>query len=166
MDTLLHPGAALRLVTAAAVAILGAALLSQFWGGLEPCALCFIQRWPYAGAIVLGAAVALLVRDGDVQRLTLVVVGTFLAIGTAVALYHVGVEQGTFAGPGACSGGVATPDSVDALRAMLAERPIVRCDQPAWTLFGVSMAGYNAIAGAALAVFSLASAARNATSKA
>lgn len=164
MDSVLHPAAALRLITAASAIVLGGALLSQYWGGLEPCALCFIQRWPYAGVIALGAAVALIVRDPDILRLTLAVTGAFLAIGTAVALYHVGVEEGVFAGPAACTAGVATPDSVDALRAMLAERPIVRCDQPAWTLFGVSMAGYNAIAGGAMAVFALASAARNHTS--
>ena len=29
--------------------------------------------------------------------------------------------------------------------------PVVRCDEPAWTLFGVSMAGYNFLVATALA---------------
>jgi disulfide bond formation protein DsbB len=30
---------------------------------------------------------------------------------------------------------------------------MVRCDAPAWTLFGISLAGYNAIASLAIGVF-------------
>ena len=40
--------------------ILGAALLSQYWGGLAPCELCLLQRWPWLAAITI-ALVALLV---------------------------------------------------------------------------------------------------------
>ena len=33
--------------------------------------------------------------------------------------------------------------------------PVVRCDQIAWSLFGISMAGYNALISSALALVSL-----------
>ena len=37
-------------------------------------------------------------------------------------------------------------------------RPLVRCDVPQWTLFGISLAGFNAILslGGAVAIFALA----------
>src|SRR3974390_2107839 len=33
---------------------LGTALASEEWGGLVPCALCLLERWPYRIAIALG----------------------------------------------------------------------------------------------------------------
>ena len=45
----------LRLVSLAmatiSAAILGAALASEHWGGLVPCALCLVERWPWRVAI-------------------------------------------------------------------------------------------------------------------
>ena len=33
--------------------MLGSALISQYWGGLAPCELCLLQRWPWAVAIII-----------------------------------------------------------------------------------------------------------------
>ncbi len=52
--------------------------------------------------------------------------------------------------PTACSGAATTADTIEELRRQLLAQPVVRCDEPAWTMFGVSMAGYNAVASAAL----------------
>ena len=43
-------------VLAASVVVLGAALLSQYWGGLTPCELCLLERWPWWVAIAIAAA--------------------------------------------------------------------------------------------------------------
>src|SRR5665213_1706683 len=40
-------------VLVASAAVLGAALLSQYWGGLAPCELCLLQRWPWWVAIAI-----------------------------------------------------------------------------------------------------------------
>jgi len=37
------------------------------------------------------------------------------------------------------------------LAALGGERPVVLCDEAAWTLFGISMAGYNALISAVMA---------------
>ena len=37
------------------LALLGGALGSQYLGGLHPCEMCYWQRWPHAGAILLAA---------------------------------------------------------------------------------------------------------------
>ncbi|MGA7866272.1 MAG: disulfide bond formation protein B, partial [Stellaceae bacterium] len=40
-------------VLGASAVVLGGALVSQYWGGLAPCELCVLQRWPWGVAIVI-----------------------------------------------------------------------------------------------------------------
>src|SRR5947207_318952 len=46
-------------VLIASALVLGTALLSQYWGGLAPCELCLLQRWPWAAAIVVSLVLVL-----------------------------------------------------------------------------------------------------------
>jgi disulfide bond formation protein DsbB len=133
------------LLLAASAAIVGAALLSQYVGGLVPCELCLYQRWPYYAAIV-ATAVALLSGGDRAMRGVILLCALLFAASTALAFYHVGVEQHWFAGPTACTGSVTGATSIEALKAQLLARQPVNCDAPAWSLFGVSMAGWNVLA--------------------
>ena len=145
-----------RLIVAASLAALVVALLSQYVGGLEPCPLCLLQRIPYGLTIFLGAAALLLIGRGHSPVMMIAVIGGIFALNAGLAFYHVGVEQDWFGGLAACAGGGATPGSVDALRAMLLDQPSPPpCDLVPWSLFGVSMAGYNMLFAAALAAVSL-----------
>jgi len=74
-------------------------------------------------------------------------------IGAGLAFYHVGVEQHWLAGPTACTGGTSGADTVEALKAQLLGRQPVNCDEPAWRLFGVSLAGWNLLASAVITIF-------------
>jgi disulfide bond formation protein DsbB len=138
------------IVFVASFAVVGGALLFQHVGGIQPCELCLYQRWPYYGVI---AATLIAMIAGD-RRATTAVLGlaalAFLA-GAALAFYHVGVEHHWFAGPSACSGAPITGGSVADLKAQLLARPPVRCDEVAWSLFGVSLAGWNLLASLMLA---------------
>ncbi len=69
----------------------------------------------------------------------------------ALAFYHVGVEQHWFAGPSACTAAAGTPTTLEALKAQLLHQQPVRCDEPAWSLFGISLAGWNLLASLAMA---------------
>src|SRR5580658_1767620 len=89
-------------VLAASVAVLGGALLSQYWGGLAPCELCMLQRWPWRIAIALGLVGALAGPRLRTSWATLALSLVF-ACSVAFAFYHVGVEQHWFAGPSACT---------------------------------------------------------------
>ena len=71
--------------------------------------------------------------------------------GTALAFYHVGVEQHWFAGPSACTASAGTPTTLEALKAQLLHQQPVQCDEPAWALFGISLAGWNFLASLAMA---------------
>ena len=141
---------AAALVLAVSILVLGSALASQYIGGLEPCILCYYQRYPWYA--VIAVAILALALPGKARAALLWVCALLFVLGTGIAIYHVGVEHKVFAGPAACGSVTITGQSIDALRAQLVGKPIVRCDQAAWTLFGVSMAGYNLLASAAMAL--------------
>jgi disulfide bond formation protein DsbB len=131
------------LVLAISASVLGTAYASQYLGGLQPCNLCLYQRWPWwiAGGI---AAIAAFAPIAPIARYTIcAMAGLSILAGAGIAVYHTGVEQHWWEGPSACAGG-AMPTSLADMQRMMAI-PIVPCDKPAWTLFGVSMAGYNAV---------------------
>ena len=139
------------IVLLAAAAVLGAALASQYWGGLRPCVLCLYQRYPYAIVIALMALAAGLGESRTALAL-LVATGLVFLVGAGIGTYHVGVEQQWWAGTAEC-GNTESADTVEALRAKLLGRAPVRCDEVAWSLFGISMAGYNVLASLGLAGF-------------
>ncbi len=132
-------------VLVASAFVLGAALLSQQWGGLAPCELCLLQRWLWEAAIGL-ALVALIAGSRAALPWVALGLAVVFALGVAFAFYHVGVEQHWFAGPSACTasgGGAMTLE--DMKRQILGTAPVL-CDRVQWSLFGVSMAGWNLLA--------------------
>ena len=76
-----------------------------------------------------------------------------LLFNSGIATYHVGVEQHWWIGPEGCTGPGGTPQTLDALRAQIAATPVIRCDDIAFSLFGISMAGYNVLFSLALAIY-------------
>ncbi|HEY4136743.1 MAG TPA: disulfide bond formation protein B [Alphaproteobacteria bacterium] len=142
----------------ASIAILGGAFAFQFIGGLHPCALCLWQRYPYAAIIGLAGIGAGLSRAG-VKRSHLALLMGLCALAffvdAAIAGFHVGVEQKWWEGLPTCSGTTGGAASTDELLNKLLAAPVIRCDEIAWSMFGISMAGYNFILALALGVASL-----------
>ncbi|ETX26658.1 disulfide bond formation protein B [Roseivivax isoporae] len=127
-------------------ALLLGAFAFQHLGGLPPCALCLWQRWPHAAAALIGA-VAL-----AVPAAWLALPGALAALTTAgIGAYHAGVEQGWWEGPTTCTSGSIGGLSTDELLDQIMAAPLVRCDDIAWQLAGISMAGWNAILSLVLA---------------
>ncbi len=141
---------------AAGLTLFGGAFFLEHGMGIEPCILCVYQRIAPALVVAL-AAIAALPRVPGLwaRRLTLAIAGVFLA-GAVLAGYHVGVEQHWWAGTPQCGGqtGAAPPlsASLGDLRAALAAPEIVPCDAVPWSLFGISLAGFNLILSLGLAV--------------
>jgi disulfide bond formation protein DsbB len=154
---------ALVLVLLGSVAVVGGALLFQYVGGLAPCELCLLERWPYYIAIPLALASLAAGRQPALAGAGVVLLALLFLVSTALAFYHLGVEQHWFAGPTACTGGPSGAQTVEELKAQLMAQAAVRCDVPQWLLFGVSLAGWNLLASAALAALALHTA-RNAPS--
>jgi disulfide bond formation protein DsbB len=147
----------LILILAASVAVLAGALLSQHWGGLAPCELCLVQRWPWGAAVAI-SLVALMVPNRPALTWVALALAAVFATGSALAFYHVGVEHHWFAGPTACTAGASAADTVEALKARILGQMPVCCDEPAWSVWGISLAGWNLLAslvmcGSCLAAF-------------
>ncbi len=139
-------------LTVAAAAILLAAFASEWWGGLVPCALCLVERWPYRVAI--GAGVIGVLLPERLLRVAFVLYGLAMLGGAAAAVVHVGVEQGAWASPlPECVGPNLSGLSFAERLAKLPERPSKPCDEPTFLVPGlpVSMAGMNLIAALGLA---------------
>ena len=145
------------LAALAAGAALAGAYIAEHGFGLRPCELCYWQRyghWAALGLALVGLAVA-----GRARKPLALLAGLGLVASGVVAGFHVGVEEGWWQGTAACGGGALDfSRSAEDLTAQLLNEPPVRCDEPAWTLFGVSMAGYNLVysLGAGLLVWALA----------
>lgn len=135
----------------ACLAVLGAALGFQHFGGLAPCELCLYERWPYDVVAVL-AFVAAMIGQPRFSRIVMVGAMIVLIAGAGLAFYHVGVERHWFPGPAACTGAALNTSSVEALRKQLLATSVVRCDQVPWSLFGISLAGWNLVASVLLAL--------------
>lgn len=137
------PRPAAALVVAVSLFALGAAFAFQHIGGLAPCILCIWQRYPYGVAIALGVAAFLLAGKPQAARALIALVGLVLLVDAAIAAFHVGVEQKWWQGTAECGGNLSAGISAGDLKAQLLAAPVVRCDEVPWSLFGISMAGYN-----------------------
>lgn len=139
-------GQALAAAAVTSAALLGGALGFQYIGGLPPCEMCHWQRWPHMAALVFaaGGGLALMKHQPGIARAAGTLAGLALLVTAAIGLFHVGVEQDWWEGPTACSviGGGQTAEDIFAT---VMAAPVIRCDETPWSLFGISMAGYNAL---------------------
>ena len=153
--TLPQPREAALIVLVASAGLLAGALAFQYLGGYAPCVLCHWQRYAHAATIVL-ALVALAVPRA--APLLLAGAGLALLAGAGIAVFHIGVEQHWWQGTAECGSAIGGAGSIEELRARLLAQPVVRCDEVAWSLFGLSMAGYNFLASLVLGLLAIASA--------
>ena len=146
--------------TLGSAAMLAGAFGFQYIGGLAPCHLCLQQRYPHAAAIVIGI-LALLLPTGLTGRV-LPWLGALAALTTAgLGAYHSGVERQWWEGPTTCTSGPISGISAKDLLAQIQAAPVVRCDQVAWEMFGLSMASWNMLASLALVAIWLLAARRS-----
>jgi disulfide bond formation protein DsbB len=142
------------LAAAGSLAMLATAHAFERFGGYAPCGLCLKQREVYWAALTVALVGYALVRA---RRLTPEVLALLLAAvfaaGAVVAAYHAGVEWKWWPGPTSCTGGAGLAVSGD-LSDLLAGKRVrpPACDEAAWRMLGLSMAGYNALISLGLAV--------------
>jgi disulfide bond formation protein DsbB len=139
------------------VLMLAAAHAFETFGGYAPCTLCLRQREVYwvGGSVALAGLLAKQrLGIGGIDR-TLNGLLTFIfAVGAATAIYHAGAEWKFWPGPTTCSGGGGiNVKSLTALANGTAQIKPPACDEAAWRLFGISMAGFNALVSLKLTIF-------------
>ncbi|HEY7764481.1 MAG TPA: disulfide bond formation protein B [Aestuariivirgaceae bacterium] len=144
--------------SALAIAAIGTATIAMAWGfqlfaGLSPCPLCLQQRWPYYAAIPLALLLFLHERRSFTWlRSGLLLIALIMLGGSALALYHAGVEWRWWQGPQSCAaaaGGLTggLPD--------LSNARVIRCDEAPWRFLGLSFAGWNFLVSVFLAGLAL-----------
>lgn len=134
--------------------IIGAFILQ--WAGYAPCHLCLMQRWAYYAVIPLSLVFAGIARsNAGIARWGLLLIALILIANSLFGIYHAGAEWAFWPGPTSCTGG-----ALGGGLPTLTNDPVVRCDQAAIRILGLSLAGWNAVICAALAVVALKGAAR------
>ena len=132
-------------------ALLGGAYYFQYVVGLPPCEMCYWQRWPHGAAIILAALAFTSSADSPRARNLTLLAALAIIVSGIIGVFHVGVEYHWWTGPQACSGNIPRGLSPEQLKKALFGAKMVRCDETAWAMWGISMAGWNAILSGALA---------------
>ena len=162
----LYPAARRAPILASALAVfgIGSGAILGAWGleligGYVPCELCLTQRVPYYVGLPIAAAVAFAACRGlpsTPLRIGLLLVAAAMLTTAGYAAYHTGVELHWWPGPTDCSGGLAgglPPLSAnDDLMEKMRSTRLVRCDEPALVIFGLSLAAWNVAVSTGLAV--------------
>ena len=118
-----------------ALALLFGALGFQYIGGVKPCEMCHWQRWAHIAAGLVGIVGVALAKD-RARALAWIAIGC-VTISGLIGLYQSGMQWGILPGPTSCSGHRFVMGSNVV--------PVVQCDVVTWSLFGLSLATYNAI---------------------
>ena len=130
----------------------------ETFGGLAPCILCLKQREVYwaAGAIAIaGVVVGYTPWRALGPRLVCAALAVTFLVGMGIAIWHAGAEWKFWPGPAACALNrvkVTAADLAAALSGVKSHGP--SCEEAAWRLFGISMAGYNVLISLKLAILS------------
>ena len=136
-----------------------AAIIAMAWtfqlAGFRPCELCFQERYAfYAGAPVAALTAWLASRSAHgLARALFVLLALIFLANAGLAFYHVGVEQRWWPGPSSCTGALTAPLDVKDLAKAANAQPVVRCDEVALRLFGLSLAGWDVLVSAAMALY-------------
>jgi len=132
----------------------------QYIGHYEPCALCYDQRYIHMAVIALGLATGgTLILKPSLARFAswpIFAVAAVLIYSAGFAGWHAGIEYDWWAGPASCTvGNISNINVESVLSALSGESHPPMCDEASWTLFGISMAGYNAMISAVMAGVSI-----------
>jgi disulfide bond formation protein DsbB len=126
-------------------ALLWGAIGSQYIGHLVPCEMCMWQRWPHIAAIVLALLAIALRGTPSASRGFTALAALAILVSGGIGVYHAGVEYHWWQGITRCTAPILSGGSTQDMLAQIMAAPIVRCDQPQWSLWGISLAGWNAI---------------------
>jgi len=151
--TITQRSALLIIFIVSLLTIIGAFLFQ--WAGYAPCPLCLQQRWAYYVVIPLSLIFAGIARsNAGIARFGLLLIALILIANSIFGIYHAGAEWKFWPGPDTCGGALG-----DGLPTLTNE-PVVRCDEAALRILGLSLAGWNAVICAALAAVALKGASR------
>ncbi|EAP89964.1 MAG: disulfide bond formation protein B [Oceanicaulis sp.] len=128
-------------------------------GRYAPCPLCIEQRWAHAYLLFAGLVLfiglnVLRPMNALAARAATLVIAALAGFSAWRAGYHAGGEYG-FWRLDCLAADTSSVSVEDLLSSLSTATNVVLCDEPAWTLLGVSMAGYNALISGLLMLVSI-----------
>jgi disulfide bond formation protein DsbB len=142
-----------------AILLIATATIASVWafqivGGYPPCPLCLQQRWPYYAIIPIAFLLLWAHGHDRILRLGFLLIALIMLAGAVLAVYHAGIEWRWWRGPQACAGGAGLTGTLPDLSNLR----LVRCDEAALRVLGLSLAGWNALISLLIAGIALAAA--------
>ena len=131
------------IVTLLSAIALASAFIAEFYFNLAPCKMCLKQREPYY-IIVLGFVfIAIL---GWQRRIWFYLGVQLISIyGLFYSVWHVGIENQLLPGPTGCTSGLDTTNNILSLKEQILAKPVINCEDIAWSIFGLSAATINSL---------------------
>ena len=129
-----------------------AALVGQYGFHMHPCELCIAQRVPYCIIAMLGTVAGMKLKSEQKLRSVALACAWLFLAEAGIATYHSGVEMGYIKGPSACTNSDKPGQTLEEMRAAIMHAQLVPCDQPMDYFFGLSMASWNALVAAVMAI--------------
>ncbi len=122
------------------------AYISQYFFGLQPCRLCFWQRYPFFIIATISSLFLVFSKTFRAKKLAIFLAMFFLLINSGLAFYHAGVEKKIFKIQEGCiSHSQENYASIEELKTALLNEKIARCDEPSFFFLTLSMAAWNFI---------------------
>lgn len=120
---------------------------------IKPCILCLYQRYIFMiiGSISL---ICLFLADRPVALYAPYTLTAIFFAMMCLAGYQVAIENHWIATPSLCASNLAPANSIEELKDSLMATDHVPCDKVQWSIFGISMAGFNVMYSAAMAFLS------------
>lgn len=149
------PLSAAAIVFVTGVLTMAAVYFVQYVMLLAPCPLCLEQRMAFYVCIPLAALLWLGASHGASRKvlfLGLLVIVGFMLWNTGLSTYHAGVEWKFWQGPTDCTGPIDKIGSVTNMLNQLQRISLVRCDEAAIRILGISLSGYDALVSLFLAL--------------
>src|SRR5205823_11057512 len=126
------------------LALLAGAFGSQYFGGLNPCEMCWWQRYAHMAALGFAALAFTAPAPSSRSRVLVLLAALAIAVSGAIGVYHAGVEAKIFEGFTQCTALSKSSSTADLLK-QITHAPLVRCDEVQFRFLGITLAGWNAI---------------------
>ena len=150
----LRPAPAASFVLLVAGAAIAGAWFIEIVLGVKPCPLCLEQRIPYYAGIPVALAAAFAAKPYPKLALVfLALTAIIFLIGAGMGAYHTGVEEGLWKGPADCTGPIPQAAAMGDFLKSLDTVRVIRCDEVAMRIFGLSLAAWNAVIAGAIAAY-------------
>jgi disulfide bond formation protein DsbB len=151
-----EPAAVAATFAAGCVLTIAGFLFFQYVVGLPPCPLCLEQRYAFYFGVALSFLLVFGAGYGASAKVMTVAFGALalmMLYNAGLGSYHAGIEWKFWPGPAECSGGGADFGAAGGglLNQLQQGVSVIRCDQAAWRLFGISLPGWNVLVSGALA---------------